>query len=120
MAKRSEPPPIEPREFRSPEEIDSAIMKLGRRIKELQSLDVATAFLTKNGADQVAQSNVREAIRDIFGSNSPEFHEHRYIEIWAGPMHMGMSNHEVVHGKDKGRHLVIGILTGPIDRLTVC
>ena len=57
--KREGPPPIEPKEFQSPEEIDRAINKLERRVKELEMLDVAAAINGDTGADDVAGSNVR-------------------------------------------------------------
>ncbi len=118
MAKKpTEPPPIEPREFRSVEEIDSGIAKLERRIQELEGLDVAAATLNDTGAVDVVRSNVRETIRDVFGSLSPEYVEHQYIDIWAGSMYMGMQKHEIVAGKDRGRKKVIGIINGLIGRL---
>jgi len=115
--RRPEPPPVEPREFRSVEEIDSCISKLERRIPELEQLDVPGTVLHHTGADQVVESNVRETIRDVFGSNSPEFREHEYIGIWAGPMYMDMPPDEIVEGKERGRRQVIGILNGLIGRL---
>jgi uncharacterized protein (TIGR02391 family) len=118
MAKRkSEPPPIEPREFRSPEELDAAIAKLRRRIEELEKLDIRAAMSQRNGADEVAQNNVREEIREVFGTNSPEFRQHQQIHIWAGPQRMGMSGGEILHGKERGRVYVKGILNGLIGRL---
>ena len=118
MAKRQpDPPPIEPREFRSPEEIDAAVAKLRRRIEELGTLNIRAAMDYRNGADRVAQDNVREAIREVFGTNSPEFREHEYIRIWDGPEHMGMSDGEILQGKERGRAYVIGILKGLIVRL---
>jgi uncharacterized protein (TIGR02391 family) len=119
MTKRQpEPPPIVPREFRSIEEIDSGIAKLKRRIQELESLDIATAKENDTGAEDVVRSNVRETIRDVFGSNSPEFADHKYIEIWAGPMHMDMQSYEIIEGSERGRKQVIGILNGLIGRLS--
>jgi uncharacterized protein (TIGR02391 family) len=117
MIKRNEPPPIEPREFRSPEEIDSAIVKLSRRIREVETLDVTAAVMQQSGADDVIQSNVRETIREVFGSNSPEFMEHHFIEIWGGPSRMGMGHHEIIFAKELGRRQVVGILNGLIGRL---
>jgi uncharacterized protein (TIGR02391 family) len=118
MAKgRPEPPRLEPREFRSVEEIDSGIAKLERRIRELEQLDVAAAVHGDTGADDVARSNVRESIREVFGANSPEFKEHEHIRLWAGPMYVGMDPDEVVEGTDRGRRQVIGILNGLIARL---
>ena len=118
MVKRADPPPpIQPREFRSPEEIDAAIAKLQRRIQEVEKLDVNDAYVNKTGADNVIRSNVREAIRDVFGTNSPEFKEHEYIRIWSGSEHMAMSDGEIVRGIERGRGKVIGILRGLIGRL---
>jgi len=115
--KRSEEPQIEPREFRSPEEIDGAIAQLQRRVKELEELDVQAAIIHQNGADTVVRSNVRNTIREVFGSNSPEFQEHKFIEIWAGPTYMGMGDPQIVSGTELGRRQVIKILQGLISRL---
>jgi uncharacterized protein (TIGR02391 family) len=115
--KRADEPAIEIREFRSVEEIDSAIAKLERRIKELQNLNVQEAVLSDTGADDVAKSNVRETVREIFGSNSPEFREHRYLDLWSGPMYMGMSRGDIIEGKRRGTVQTIGILNGLIGRL---
>ena len=101
MAKRRpDPPPLEEREFRSVEEIDSGIAKLERRIRELEQLEIAAAILNDTGADDVAQSNVRATIREVFGPNSPEVKEHEYIDLWAGPMYMGMHQSEIIEGKN--------------------
>jgi len=115
--KQSEPLPLEPREFRSPEEIDTAITKLKRRIKEIEQIDMRAAVLNHSGADTVAESNVRDTIRDVFGENSPEYREHRSIEIYAGGLIMGMGDGAFIQGKEKGRVQVIGILNGLIGRL---
>ena len=84
--KPHEPTPVEPKEFRSPEEIDAGIRKLERRITELERLDVRKAIIEQSGDVDVVRSNVRETIREVFGSNSPEFREHEHLRIWAGPM----------------------------------
>ena len=118
MAKRkSEPPSLEPREFRSPEEIDLAIAKLRRRIPELENLDPNGAVNEESGQVQAVTSNIRETILDVFGSNSPEFNEHKFIEIWAGDLGFNMSPHEIVRNTDRGRLKVIAILNGLIGRL---
>ncbi len=118
MAKRRfDPPPIEPREWRSVDEIDRAIPRLERRIQELEQLDTRTAVLERTGADDVAESNVREAIRDVFGTNSPEFHEHQHLRLWTGPMYTNMDRGAVVAATEGGRIQAIGILRGLIGRL---
>ena len=117
MVKRNEPPPLEPREFRSPEEIDAAIAKLGRRIKELGQLDVKAAILNRTGEDDVAQSNARETIREVFGTNSPEFKEHAHLRLWDGPVFMNMSDQAIAQSTERGRIQAIGILNGLVGRL---
>jgi uncharacterized protein (TIGR02391 family) len=118
MAKKNAvPPPLEPRQFRSPEEIDAAIAKLRRRIAELERLDVQATVLQHTGADMVIQSNVRDTILDIFGENSPEFREHQYIEIWGGPSGFNMHPGQIVAGKQRGRTEVVTILNGLVGRL---
>jgi uncharacterized protein (TIGR02391 family) len=117
MTKRYEPPPPEPREFRSAEEIDSAVMKLTRRIQQLETINIRAEVVNNTAAVQVAESDIRETIREVFGSNSPEFKEHGQISIWAGPMYMGMEERDISQGQEAGRRLVIGILNGLIGRL---
>ena len=70
-AKRIEPPPLEPREFRSIEEIDVASDKLRRRVQELEAIDIVGSVQKHTGAITVAQSNIRDTIREVFGPNSP-------------------------------------------------
>ena len=115
--KRIDPPPVEPRDFKSADEIDRGIAKVERRIKELAELDIHAAVVQDTGAVTVAESNSRETIRDVFGPNSPEFREHEYLDIWAGGMSIGMSRGEVIAKKLRGRERVTGILNGLIGRL---
>src|SRR5258707_38241 len=117
LRKRSDPEPLEVREFRSPEEIDLAISKLQRRIKELEALDVGAAVYEHTGEDSVVRNNARDTILEIFGVNSPEFRDHKHIQLWSGPMYMGMSDAEIVQGIERGRATVIGILKGLQSRL---
>jgi uncharacterized protein (TIGR02391 family) len=118
MATRQpDPPPLESREFRSSEEIDAAIARLRRRIEDLEKLDVRAAFVNHSGEDQVVQSNVQQTIREVFGAHSPEFREHRYIRLWAGPQSTMMDDEGILHGKQLGRTHVITILNGLIGRL---
>jgi uncharacterized protein (TIGR02391 family) len=117
VKKRSDAPPLESREFKSAEDIDLVIAKLQRRIQELEQLDIPAAVQRNTGADEVAISNVRETIRDLFGQNSPEYREHQHIRLWAGPMYMNMHPAEVIQKMADGRTMVIGILNGLIGRL---
>lgn len=110
-------PVIAPRQWVTTDEIDRAIVKLGRRIAELESLDIRAAVRDDSAVDKVAISNVKEAIREVFGPNSPEFIEHEYIRMWGGAMWVGMCDQEVLIAKENGRRRVIGTLQGLVDRL---
>lgn len=111
------PPPIEPRAFASVEEIDRAIKKLQRRIEELSGLDVQRAVLEESGEDDAIRSNIREAIREVFGENSPEFREHQHLQIWAGPMGINMSPERIIDAREKGKVAVRTTLENLITRL---
>lgn len=118
MPKRApEPPPIEPKVFRSVDEINHGISKLKYRILDLEKLDVARAITTESGEDNVAISDVRESIRDVFGTNSPEFHEHQYLRLWAGPQYLDMDTSYIIAATELGRKQAIVILEGLIRRL---
>lgn len=110
-------PEIAPKIFTTVDEIDRAITKLQRRIKEIEQVDFAAAVFSHTGADDVAESNIRNTILEIYGPNSPEYTEHSHIAIWAGGMYMGMSDHEFVEGKVRGRTQTIGIINGLVERL---
>jgi uncharacterized protein (TIGR02391 family) len=98
-------------------EIDAAIKKLERRIDELAGLDARAAIMEGNGADDVVRSNIRESIREVFGSESPEFREHGHISIWAGPMMINMGKERIAEATERGKVHVTGILKGLIARL---
>ncbi len=119
MAKRIPPPQhiVEPREWATSEEIDGAVRKLQRRVAELEALDVQAAVLHDTSLKDVAVSNVRETIREVFGQISPEFKEHEHIRMWGGPMFANMSNSDIITGTERGRKHIIGILNGLIGRL---
>jgi uncharacterized protein (TIGR02391 family) len=117
MARKSEPQPLQPREFRSPEEIDAAIQKLQRRVKDVEGLDVATAVTQHTGQENVVASNIRASILEIFGEHSPEFHEHRLLDLWNGSLHFGMSPMEIIAGTKRGCGAAVTTLNGLISRL---
>lgn len=118
MARRqSEPPQAVPKEFISADEVERAIAKLERRIKQLEEFDSRSAISNRTGADGVVASDVRESIREVFGTNSPEFQEHEHLRLWGGPMFINMSGEKIATGVELGRVQTIGILRGLIGRL---
>ena len=75
------PPTLEVKQF-TVDEIDRGIPKLRRRIGEVAGLQQGVAF--DDARVRTAETNIRESIRDVFGSASPEFHDHQYHDIWHG------------------------------------
>lgn len=94
-----------------------SIEELERRVQDVERLDARTAVVDHTGAEEVLASDIRETIREIFGSNSPEFREHRHLQIWAGPMWMSMPVEEIVRGTEKGKDQAVIIINGLIRRL---
>jgi uncharacterized protein (TIGR02391 family) len=109
--------PLEPRQFHSPEEIDRGIGKLERRIQELEKLDLGLTVRGEMGTLTVARSNVRESIRAVFGTNSPEFKEHEHLDIWAGPHKIKMPPGEILMARSRGCKKVVDTLKGLIGNL---
>jgi len=96
--KQPDPPPLESREFRSPEEIDAAVAKLRSRIEQFNKLDLQAAVLSSTGADATAESDVCASIREIFGLNSDELREHQYIRIFDGAVYRGYERPRAYRG----------------------
>jgi uncharacterized protein (TIGR02391 family) len=117
MARRPPAPEIEPKIFISTDEIDRAITKLQRRIKELEQINFEDAVLNHTGTDDIAQNNLRNTILEIYGPHSPEYNDHKHIMIWAGPMFVNMDQEAIIAGKINGRTQTIGIINGLISRL---
>jgi hypothetical protein len=78
--KTVQPPPVIPKEF-TVQEIDIGIEKLRRRIADVQKLDPNKISYYDAEVRNIEQ-RIRETIREIFGSNSPQFHDHEYLEIY--------------------------------------
>jgi len=98
------------------DEIDRAIAKLRRRIYEVDELKSKGARF-KAPESRTAESNIRKAILDIFGPNSPEYREHEYHAIWSGSQRINMSDGALQHGFEAGIPSTLGMLEGLVKRL---
>lgn len=109
------PPPIEIRHFNI-DEIDPAIKKIRRRKSEVENIDPNKV---RYDDAQVAniESNIRNTIREIFGENSPEFHEHGHLTIWRGGYFMDEPDHISQRKFAEGIPQTLTILDGLIARL---
>lgn len=117
MATRKAPalPIIEIKRFTIPD-IDAGIRKLRRRIEEVNGLS-ASQLKHNDAKVEIAESNIREAIREVFGQNSPEFNDYQYHTIWDGGYGMDDDEYEMQHKFLAGIPKTVGILEGLIARL---
>ena len=69
---------VQPKIFSKTDEIDHAIAKLQRRIKEIEEIDFAAAVHDHTGLADAARDNLRNAILEIYGPHSPEYRAHQY------------------------------------------
>jgi len=84
-----QPPPPVVKVFR-PEEIAPAIAKLRRRLDEVRAIDAGKVRYDDEVVN-IAERNIHSAVLEVFGPDSPEFHDHQYLRIWHGPMMVGAS-----------------------------
>jgi len=86
MTKRRQPtPPVpEPKIFSSIQEIDQAITKLSRRIAEVERLATENATCDAPEVHATEQA-IRNTILEIYGSESSEYQENRYLSLFPQP-----------------------------------
>jgi predicted nucleotide-binding protein len=108
-------PVIEVKKFTIPE-IDVGIRKLRCRIEEVNGL--SSLGVPYNDAKvATAEQNIRETVREVFGQNSPEFHDHQYHDIWEGGYMTGDTEYNMQRKFLAGIPQTVGMLEGLIVRL---
>src|SRR5205823_2854606 len=74
-----------PKIFSSPDEIDRAVRKLERRVKQVEALsDVVYGDARVDNAER----DIAADILEIYGPLSPEFRDYEHIAIWHGGINM--------------------------------
>ena len=110
-----EPPPIEIRRL-TRSEIDRGIVKLRRRIDEVNGRDPKQIRYDDAKIDTV-ETNIRETIREVFGPRSPEFNDHEHHRIWHGGYNLMDSDAERQEKFANGIPQTVTMLEGLISRL---
>lgn len=95
-------------------DIDNGIRKIKRRITEIEKL-IEENINNNDGRVSIAETNMRETIREVFGQNSPEFHEYQNLDLWDGGM--VYSEEEAQRNFHGGVTKAMRILEGLIGRL---
>ncbi len=107
---------IEEKVFRTVDEVEQAIVKLGRRLDEVRALD-PTQLRHNDPRVTSASQNFRDTVLSVYGQNSPEYRALGHHQIWKGPMHFNMSEREVHEGFARGVTHTIEALENLIRRL---
>jgi uncharacterized protein (TIGR02391 family) len=84
---------IEEKVFTTLEEVDQAIVKLTRRLEEVEALDPHRIRYDDPSKTSAAQ-NFSAAVLAIYGVNSPEYRRYRYHRIQHGSEYIGMGDRE--------------------------
>lgn len=114
---RPSPPQLVDKAFTSEKEIDSAIVKLRRRIEDLKAIQSS-----KSSYDDPAVTTLKNTykanLREIFGEHSHQYSDHSHlIDMLTFPDSMGDSDYEIQGKFSRGLPKVIGVLEGLITFL---
>lgn len=110
------PPPVEPKVFDSLQEIDRAIAKLRKRIEDVRSLNPEVMSFRDQQRKNV-EAAIHETIREVYGSNSPEFQRHGHDIIWDGGVNLLDDDRTRQRKFAAGVPRTIAMLEGLIARL---
>jgi hypothetical protein len=102
MSRAKSQEPTREKEFSSAEEITQAIEKLRAKIAQVEELK-KEGLAYRDALRTTAEFQIRDAIREIFGDRSPEFHEHQHHRVKAN------SKTEVMATISMLQHLVTGL-----------
>lgn len=98
------------------DEINRGIKKLKRRISDVQGIDPKKIRFDDAAVDNV-ERDIRETVREVFGSQSPELRDHEYHRIWHGGLSMMDSDGERQAKFVDGIPQTITLLKGLVNRL---
>ncbi len=84
---------IEEKVFTTVEEVDQAIVKLKRRLEEVQALD-PTRIRYDDPSVRSAAQNFSDTVLAIYGARSPEYRRFQYHRIQHGGEWVGMGEHD--------------------------
>ncbi len=99
-----------------PEEIERGISKLRKRLYEVKSLDPATVPADDQRVEN-AERAIVSAVMEVYGPNSPQYHDNQYLRIWHGAEHVNMSRSEMQRGFAAGIPQIVTLLEGLIADL---
>lgn len=106
-----------PRVWKSEDELSEAINLLMARMSALQAKSVERDIQSDSVNIAVIESGFRSTVREIFGQDSCEFQDYGRLEMFRGPLRVGMTSNEVVSARLRGREYMVAICVELIGRL---
>jgi uncharacterized protein (TIGR02391 family) len=106
-----------PKQWKLEDELSEAIRALMYRIESLQAESVTRDIHSNSVNVAVQESAFRNTVREVFGTDSPEFEEFGNTQMFCGPLRVGMSNSEKAQAKLRGREYMVQVCSELITRL---
>jgi len=98
------------------EDIERGLVTLRRRLDEVKALAASGVRFDDPRVRTVAE-NIRDAVREVFGADSPEYQRHQGHRIWHGPLRMNMHPSEQQASFEAGVPHSVELLENFIRRL---
>jgi uncharacterized protein (TIGR02391 family) len=106
-SRTSQPPPKQPARL-SVRDMQSALPKLQRRIKEVAAIDPNQATSTYTPELEVINNTVNATVIDIFGQDSVEYDRYTEHSLYMGSHNIvGTPLHKIIEGYEEGKKRVL-------------
>lgn len=99
------------------QDVTDGIGLLMEQISSLTDSSMAGELASGGPRLKVQVSSFRNAVREVFGADSHEFSEFGTLEMFGGPLRVGMSSTELHAARVKGRDHMVEVARELIQRL---
>ena len=106
-----------PKQWKSEDDLSEAIRALMHRIESLQAESVTRDIHSNTVNVAVQESAFHNTIREVFGTDSPEFSEFGNTQMFRGSLHVGIPDSEKVQARLRGREYMVQVCVELIKRL---
>jgi hypothetical protein len=104
-------------QWKTEEDLSEGIRKLMYRMDALNAPSLKNDIQSNSVSVSVQESAFWNTIREVFGTDSPEFEEFGDVQMLRGPLRVGMSPAEVALATLRGRDYMVQVLSELIQRL---
>lgn len=116
MARQPEPEPNSAR--LSPDELEAGVVRISRRIEELENFNPQTLVPNHGPATAALKASIEDALSQTFGHGTVEFNRYRSAATFSYPLYMrGTPPGEIVKGLEKSKARAFALLHQSIQAL---